>query len=148
MRSDEYDEDNHREKIIEYCGLAMDDDEGVLHTSHADKKETSIDSTTKQSIDVHKTPDSEVQVKRYYGCLTTDEFGIFRNPEGQARAMDGRILNISKEDIAEDIAEIIAMNWSRNFLDMQNRAEDPPSINETITPSLDCQSKFRRRALH
>ncbi|KAF3487804.1 hypothetical protein F2Q69_00054956 [Brassica cretica] len=54
-----------------------------------------------------------------------------RDPEGQARAMDGHILNISKEDIAD----IITMNGSRNFLDTQTRVEDPPSI--------DGQSEFR-----
>ncbi|KAF2559497.1 hypothetical protein F2Q68_00016234 [Brassica cretica] len=69
---------------------------------------------------------------------------IPRDPEGQAQAMDGRILNISREDIAE----IIAMNGSRNFLDMQNRAEDPPSIEETDTPSIDVHPEFRRIALH
>ncbi|KAF3545761.1 hypothetical protein DY000_02007880 [Brassica cretica] len=100
-RSDEYDEDYHREKIIEYRGLAMDD-RGALHTSLADNKATSIDSNTNPSIDAPHTPDSEVQLKDNlaYGYLTPDEFGIFRDREGQARAMDGRILNISKEDIA------------------------------------------------
>ena len=53
------------------------------------------------------------------------------DPEGQARAMDGRILNISREEIAD----IIAMNGSRNFLDTQNIAEDPPSIDEADAPS-------------
>ena len=48
----------------------------------------------------------------------------------------------------EDISETIAMNGSRNFLDMQNRAEDPPSIEETYTPSIDGHPEFRRRALH
>ena len=121
------------------------DDEGVLHTSHTDKKATSINSNTKPSIDIHHTPDSEVQVKdnTYYGYLTP-EFGIFRDLEGQERAMDGLILNISREDIAE----IIAMNESRNFLDMQNKSEYPPSIDKTDAPSIDGYPKFRRRALH
>ncbi|KAF2564298.1 hypothetical protein F2Q70_00017621 [Brassica cretica] len=69
---------------------------------------------------------------------------IIEDLEGQARAMDGLILNISREDIAE----IIAMNESRNFLDTQNKAEDPPSIDKTDAPSIDGYPKFRRRALH
>ena len=58
--------------------------------------------------------------------------------------MNERILNISKEDIAE----VIAINGSKNFLDTQNRVEDLPSIDEGDAPSIDGQSKFRRRALH
>ncbi|KAF3583394.1 hypothetical protein F2Q69_00030830 [Brassica cretica] len=58
--------------------------------------------------------------------------------------MDGRILNISKEDIAE----IISMNGSMNFLDIQNIAEDSPSIDEPVGPSINGQPKFRQRALH
>ncbi|KAF3548757.1 hypothetical protein DY000_02006902 [Brassica cretica] len=32
--------------------------------------------------------------------LTPNEFGIFRDSYGHARAMDGRILQVSREDIA------------------------------------------------
>ena len=97
-------------------------------------------------IDTHHTPDFEVQLKdnTYYGYLTTEEFGIFRDPEGQARAMDGRILNISKEDIAE----VIAMSGPRNFLDTQNRVEDPPSVDKADASLINGQSEFRLRALH
>ncbi|KAF3592787.1 hypothetical protein DY000_02021348 [Brassica cretica] len=145
MRSDEYDEDYHIDKTIEYGGLAMDD-RGVLHTSIADNKATSIGHNTKPVIDTHHTPDSEVQLKdnTYYGYLTTEEFGIFRDPEGQARAMDGRILNISNEDIAE----VIAMSGPINFLDTQNRVEDPPSIDKADASLINGQSEFRLRALH
>ncbi|KAG2267184.1 hypothetical protein Bca52824_074263, partial [Brassica carinata] len=36
-----------------------------------------------------------------YDFLTPDEFGIFRDSDGHARAMDGRILQVSREDIAD-----------------------------------------------
>lgn len=83
MRSDEYDEEYHREKMIEYHGLVMDD-EGILDSSHATKNEALINRDTNPSIDVHQTPDSEVQVNDNidYGYLTPDEYGIFRDPEG------------------------------------------------------------------
>ncbi|KAF2612169.1 hypothetical protein F2Q70_00012090 [Brassica cretica] len=112
----------------------------AVHTGNID------DSNTKPSIDVHHTPDSAVQVKvnKDNGYLTLDEFDIFKDPEGQARSMDGCILNISREEISE----IIAMNGSKNFLDMHNKAEDPPSIDEADAPSIDGQSEFRRRVLH
>ncbi|KAF2545105.1 hypothetical protein F2Q70_00022429 [Brassica cretica] len=77
------------------------DDEGVLHTSHAAEDESLIDRDTKSLIDIHQTTESEVRVNDNidYGHLTPDEFGIFRDPEDQSRAMDERILNISMEDI-------------------------------------------------
>ncbi|KAF2604469.1 hypothetical protein F2Q70_00026248 [Brassica cretica] len=122
------------------------DDRGVLRTSLADAKSTSIDSNKKPSIDAHHTLDSEVHIKDNtdYGYLTPDEFGIFMDPEGQARAMDGRILNISKEDITE----IIAMNRSRNFMDTQTRVEDPPSVDKYAAPSINDQYDVRQGALH
>ena len=50
MKSDDYDEDYHREKNILYRGLSIDD-RGLLHTSFADATSTSIDSSTNPSID-------------------------------------------------------------------------------------------------
>ena len=95
-RTDEYDEDYHREKSIEYHSLAMDDI-GFLPASFTDAMLPSINSNNRLSIDDHQKPNLEVQVKdnTNYGYLTPNEFGIFRDPEGQAREMDGRILNIS-----------------------------------------------------
>ena len=60
-RSDEYDEDYHREKNNEYHGLAMDDT-GLLQTSSADWTSTSIDSNIKLSIDDHQKPNLEVMI--------------------------------------------------------------------------------------
>ncbi|KAF2614606.1 hypothetical protein F2Q70_00012089 [Brassica cretica] len=67
-----------------------------------------------------------------YRGLAMEEEGGSRRPS-EARAMDGHILNISREEIAE----IISMNGSRNLLDTQNRAEDPPSVDEADAPSID-----------
>ena len=58
--------------------------------------------------------------------------------------MDGRILHISKEDIAE----IIAMNGSRNLVDTQTRAEDPPSIDYAAAPSINGHFGSRQSTLH
>ena len=78
-RSDEYDKDYHREKNIEYHGLAMDDRE-LLHTWSADVTSTSIDNKMELSIDDHRKTNLDVQVKDNidYGYLTPDEFGIFK----------------------------------------------------------------------
>ncbi|KAL0689683.1 hypothetical protein Bca4012_089361 [Brassica carinata] len=56
-RSDEYDKDYHREKNIEYHGLAMDD-QGLLHTSSANATSTSIDSRPTPSIDGRRNDQS------------------------------------------------------------------------------------------
>ena len=119
-------------------------EESSIH--HLQRKEQHIDSNTKPSIDDHQTPNLEVQVKdnTYYGYLTPDEFDIYGDPEGQERAMDGRILNISKEDIAE----IIAMNGSNNFFNPKKRSKDPPSIDNAAAPLIDGHFRCRRSTLH
>ena len=42
-----------------------------------------------------------MKAKTNNSYLKSDEFGIFRDPDGHARAMDGRILQVSREDIAD-----------------------------------------------
>ncbi|KAL0689531.1 hypothetical protein Bca4012_089209 [Brassica carinata] len=145
MKSDEYDKDYHREKDIEYHSLAMDD-RGLLHTLFASATSTSIDNNIKPSIDDHPTTNLEVQVKdnTNYGYPTPDEFGIFRDSEGQARVMDGHILHISNEDIAE----IIAMNGCSNLYIPKNRSDDLPSIDDAEAPSIDGHFESRRSILH
>ncbi|KAG2266665.1 hypothetical protein Bca52824_073744 [Brassica carinata] len=71
----------------------------------ADKRLPSIDTPISTSIDSHSKPKLSLFTKKNmsidYGFLTPVEFGIFRDPDGHARAMDGRILQVSREDIAE-----------------------------------------------
>ncbi|KAF2544062.1 hypothetical protein F2Q68_00031236 [Brassica cretica] len=71
----------------------------------ADKRLPSIDTPVSTSIDSHSKPKLSLFTKKNmsidYGFPTPDEFGIFRDPDGHARAMDGRILLVSKEDIAD-----------------------------------------------
>ena len=56
-------------------------------------------------IDSHSKPKFSLFTKKNmsidYGFLTPDEFGIFRDPDGHAWAMDGIILKVSREDIAD-----------------------------------------------
>ncbi|KAF3607860.1 hypothetical protein DY000_02048956 [Brassica cretica] len=63
----------------------------------------SIDINNTTSIDIRpklKTTVSEKD-KSDNQYLTPDEFDIFRNPDGYARAIDGRTLHVSREDIAD-----------------------------------------------
>ncbi|KAG2303755.1 hypothetical protein Bca52824_032406 [Brassica carinata] len=66
--------------------------------------------------------DSHNDNKFDYEYLTPDEFAIFRDPKGNARAMDGRILQVSKEDIADILA--MANGPDNLFL----KQHDDPSI--------------------
>ncbi|KAF3542847.1 hypothetical protein DY000_02007747 [Brassica cretica] len=117
MKSDEYDEDYHREKDIKCCGLDMDE-RGFHHTLFASAMSTSSDSNIKPSIDDHPTPNLE--------------------------KANGRILNISKDDIAE----IISMNGCSNFFIPKNRSEALPSIDNAEAPSIDGHFESRRSTLH
>uniref|UniRef100_M4DXU5 Uncharacterized protein n=1 Tax=Brassica campestris TaxID=3711 RepID=M4DXU5_BRACM len=71
----------------------------------ADKRLPSIDTPVSISIDSHSKPKLSLFTKKNmsidYGFLTPDEFDIFRDPDGHARAMDGRTLQVSREDIAD-----------------------------------------------
>ena len=64
---------------------------------------TSIDIDHTTSIDIRPIPKSIISKKAKFDkqYLTPDEFGIFRDPDGYARAIDGRTLHVSREDIAD-----------------------------------------------
>ncbi|KAF2559976.1 hypothetical protein F2Q68_00013319 [Brassica cretica] len=87
-----------------------------------DKRLPSIDTPVSTSIDSHSKLKLSLFTKKNmsidYGFLTPDEFGIFRDPDGHARAMDGTILQVSREDIA-DILQLA--NGPYNLL-MQQRS--------------------------
>ncbi|KAF3586637.1 hypothetical protein F2Q69_00027412 [Brassica cretica] len=74
------------------------------HPKSIDKipqQSTDINNTT--SIDNHpipKTTESEKD-KSDNQYITPDEFGIFRDPNGYAKAIDGCTLHVSREDIAD-----------------------------------------------
>ncbi|KAF2578772.1 hypothetical protein F2Q68_00005439 [Brassica cretica] len=62
----------------------------------------SIDINNTTLIDIHPIPKTTIREKDKFDnqYLTPDEFGIFRDPDGYARAIDGRTLHVSREDIA------------------------------------------------
>ncbi|WZZ59805.1 hypothetical protein YC2023_059912 [Brassica napus] len=62
-------------------------------------KRPSIDNKASTSIDNRPKPTSTVseKTKQNNNHLTLDEFGIFRDPEGYAREMDGHALQVSRE---------------------------------------------------
>ncbi|KAF3497777.1 hypothetical protein DY000_02052810 [Brassica cretica] len=58
--------------------------------------------------------------------ITPDEFGIFRDLDGHARAMDGRILQVSREDIA-DILQV-ANGADNSFMQKRSIPDNNPAV--------------------
>ncbi|KAF2619171.1 hypothetical protein F2Q68_00039049 [Brassica cretica] len=80
----------------------------------------SIDAQHPSSVDIHPKPPSTVSAKTQYDnqYLTHNEFGIFRNPDGHATAIDGHALQVSNEDIADILH--IANGADNIFLQQRN----------------------------
>ncbi|KAF2554609.1 hypothetical protein F2Q68_00015485 [Brassica cretica] len=98
----------------------------LKNTSSAEITLPSIDVTVSTSIDTTLNPNLSIsKMNNYanidYGFLTPDEFGIFRDPDGNARAIDGRILQVSREDIA-DILQVA--NGPDNLFSQQRGTAD------------------------
>ncbi|KAL0796071.1 hypothetical protein Bca101_067448 [Brassica carinata] len=110
----------------------------------AHKRPTSIDMTPATAIDINPKLQSTAFTNKLkdYGYLTPDEFGIFRDPEGQERAMDGRIINISKDDISDILQvangqENLFMQQHLNMLRENCQQQPQPSIDTDMSASID-----------
>ncbi|KAF2591032.1 hypothetical protein F2Q70_00038452 [Brassica cretica] len=133
----------------------------------------SIDINPSTSIDILSKPKTTVSEKDKFNneYLTPDKFGIFRDPDGHTRAIDGRILNVSRKDIA-DILQ--TANGGENFFVHQRNIPEyqqkdtkefydtaggidksfkpsshhptRPSIDVDVPRSVDRQPEFGRRA--
>ena len=64
---------------------------------------TSIDINHTTSTDIRPKPKPTLSEKDKFDnqYLTQNEFGIFRDPDGYAKAIDGRTLHVSRENIAD-----------------------------------------------
>ena len=94
------------------------------HQKSIDKlPQQSIDNINTTSIDNRSIPKTTVSKKDKLDnqYLTQDEFGIFRDPNGFAKAIDRRTLHVSREDIA-DILQ--TANGADNlFMHQRNNSE-------------------------
>ncbi|KAF3590824.1 hypothetical protein DY000_02022733 [Brassica cretica] len=133
----------------------------------------SIEINPSTSIDNRSKPKTTVSERDKFNdeYLTPDEFGIFRDTDGHARAIDGRILNVSRKDIA-DILQ--TANGAENLFVHQHKIPEyqqkdtkefydaasginknfklrschltRPSIDVDVPTSVDRQLEFCRRA--
>ncbi|WZY99104.1 hypothetical protein YC2023_071433 [Brassica napus] len=124
----------------------------LKNTSSAEIIMPSIDAYASTSIDTTLNPNHSISklndnANIDYGFLTPDEFGIFRDPDGNARAIDGRILQVSREDIA-GILQVA--NGPDNLFSQQRGIPDVIQTDPNkhvglaateINPDLSCQPK-------
>ncbi|KAF3583622.1 hypothetical protein F2Q69_00030428 [Brassica cretica] len=120
---------NHKERsdayslFTEACGRGT-----CFYRPFTRAKRPSIDIKASTSIDIRSQPPSTVRekAKQNNNYLTPDEFGIFRDLEGYARAIDGHALQVSREDIA-DILQMA--NGAENlFIQQHNILEDQQRV--------------------
>ncbi|KAF3509353.1 hypothetical protein F2Q69_00006998 [Brassica cretica] len=134
---------------------------------------TSIELAHTTSIDIRSKRKTTISEKDKFNneYLTPDEFGIFRDPDGHARAIDGRILDVSRKDIANILqtanrAETLFVHQcnspeyqqkdTKEFYDaaggidksfkLRSRHPTRPSIDVYVPTSVDRQPEFGRRA--
>ncbi|KAF3538575.1 hypothetical protein F2Q69_00021584 [Brassica cretica] len=129
----------------------------------ADKRLPSIDTSVSTSIDSHSKPKLSLSTKNMsidYDFLLPDEFDTFRDQDGHARAMDGRILQVSRENIADIVQlangvdnlftqhPIQQTNYSRRISIGYNNRNwvTPMSLDKAPLPSIDRRYKCGRRA--
>ncbi|KAF3593994.1 hypothetical protein DY000_02021932 [Brassica cretica] len=98
----------------------------LKNTSYAEILLPSMDASVSTSIDTALNPNLSISklndnANIDYGFLTHDEFGIFRDPDGITRAIDGRILQVSTEDIS-DILQVA--NGPDNLFSQQRGTPD------------------------
>ncbi|KAF3505558.1 hypothetical protein F2Q69_00007000 [Brassica cretica] len=109
----------------------------------------SIDINPSTSIDIRSKPKTTVSERDKFNneYLTPDEYGIFRDPDGHARAIDGRILNVSQKDIA-DILQ--TANGAENLLVHQrNIPEYQQKDTKEFYDAAGCTDKsFKLRSRH
>ncbi|CAG7894443.1 unnamed protein product [Brassica rapa] len=134
---------------------------------------TLIDINHTTSIDIRPKPKTTVsEIDKFDNqYLTLDEFGIFKDPNGYARAVDGRTLHVSREDIADilqtangaDNLFVQQHNFpdhqqkvTKNFCDtaggidksFKQRSRHPtrPSIDVDVSTSANIRPEFGRSA--
>ncbi|KAF3511421.1 hypothetical protein F2Q69_00006585 [Brassica cretica] len=86
------------------------------------------------SIDIRPKPSSTVSKNPNYDnqYLTHDKFGTFRDPNGYARKIDGYVLQVSRENIAD----ILRMANGADNLFIQQHTVDRPWILPIISHDL------------
>ncbi|KAF3576453.1 hypothetical protein DY000_02030626 [Brassica cretica] len=107
----------------------------------------SIEINNTTSIDNHSISKTTVSKKDKLDNqhLTPDEFGIFRDPNGFAKAIDGRTLHVSREDIA-DILQ--TANEADNLFMHQRSNREQKTTKEFYDAAGGIENSFKQRSRH
>ncbi|KAG5384493.1 hypothetical protein IGI04_035963 [Brassica rapa subsp. trilocularis] len=115
----------------------------LKNTSSAEITLPSIDVTVSTSIDTTLKPNLSISKKNNYanidyGFLTPDEFGIFRDTYGNARAMDGRILQQrdTPDAILTDPNSHAGVNTTEINTDLSRQPKGQASIDSITETSI------------
>ncbi|KAF2611603.1 hypothetical protein F2Q70_00011995 [Brassica cretica] len=106
-----------------------------------------IDINNTTSIDDHSIPTTTISEKDKLDnqYLTPDEFGIFRDPNGFAKAIDGRTLNVSREDIAYILQRA---NGADNLFMHQRSNSEHKTTKEFYDTAGGIENGFKQRSRH
>ena len=90
--------------------IAMNGSKNFFNTHNREDDQPSIDEVVVPSIDSHhdfghRAYDSER--RRIFHWEKNDEYGVYRDEHGFARAPDGRIIHVSREDIRDILKRAI-----------------------------------------
>ncbi|KAF3607759.1 hypothetical protein DY000_02048856 [Brassica cretica] len=113
---------------------------------------TSIDINNTTSIDICPIPKITLREKYKFNnqYLTPNEFGIFRDPDGYTREIDGRTLHVSREDNADKATKEFydTAGGIDKSLKQKTRHPTQPSIDVDVPTSVDKRPEFGRRAFN
>ncbi|KAF3538840.1 hypothetical protein F2Q69_00022999 [Brassica cretica] len=140
QRRDETDQ-NREEDAWERTRFSHPIDRDILPSIDINHS-TSIDINNTTSIDIRPIPKTTVSEKDKFDnqYLTPDEFGIFRDPDGYARAIDGQHQQKATKEFYDTAGGI-----DKSFK-QRTRHQTQPSIDIDVPTSVDRQPEFGRRA--
>lgn len=110
---------------------------------------SNVDRNPPTSLNIRPIPKSTVsetaKFDKHY--LTPDEFEIFRDPDGYARAIDGHALHVSREDIA-DILQT-ANRADNLFMQQHNTPENQEKVTKEFYGTAGgIENHFKQRYRH
>ncbi|KAF2586684.1 hypothetical protein F2Q70_00036112 [Brassica cretica] len=135
-----------------HCGAEYETDyPASIDTRHQQSINTrhqqSIDNNNATSIDNRPIPKTTVSEKDKIDnqYLTPDEFGIFKDPDGYVKAIDGPTLHVSREDIA-DIFQ--TANGADNLFMHQRSNPEQKATKEFYDTAGGINNSFIQRSPH
>ena len=139
----------------ELLNMQKRDDTDQIQAEATWERTRSIDKHPQQSIDINNTTSidnhlirkttvsEKVNLDNHF--LTLDQFGIFRDPNGYAKAIDGRTLHVSREDIADILQSV---NGADNLFMHQRNNNEHKTTKEFYDTAGGIENSFKLRFRH